>query len=92
MPRSAQPAILTFLSGGVVGVVSRVLMLALRVSQRDGRRTIGWNDIKQGFWAWKADQKDQDGKPIVGIYDPFKSKTKPTTVEAIREMSKKPKA
>jgi hypothetical protein len=77
------------LSGGVVGVVSRVLMLALRISQRDGRRTIGWNDIKQGFWSWKADQKNQDGNPVVGIYDPFKSKTKPTTVEVVREMSEK---
>jgi hypothetical protein len=82
-------AILYDLSGGVVGVVSRILMLALRISQRDGRRTIGWNDIKQGFWTWKAEQKDEDGNPIVDIYDPFKSNTKRTTVDAIREMSKK---
>ncbi|MEH2472395.1 nucleoside-triphosphatase THEP1 [Nitrobacteraceae bacterium AZCC 2161] len=77
------------LADGVVGVVSRVLMLALRISQRDGRRSIGWDDIKHGFWTWKADQKDDDGNPIAGIYDPFKSNTKPTTNAAIREMSKK---
>jgi hypothetical protein len=82
-------AIVYDLSDGVVGVVSRVLMLALRISQRDGRGTITWDDIKQGFWIWKADQKDEDGKRIGNIHDPFTSNTKPTTREAIRMMSKK---
>jgi len=76
------------LSGGVVGVVSRVLMLALHISQRKGRRIINWDDIKQGFWAWKAKQKNEDGSPIEKIYDPFKSNTRRSTVEAIHEMSK----
>jgi hypothetical protein len=77
------------LSNGVVGVVSRVLMLALRISQRDGRRTISWDDVKLGFWAWKAKETDAEGNPIENIYDPFKSDTKPTTKDAIRTLWKK---
>jgi hypothetical protein len=50
-------ALLYDMSGGVVGIISRILMIALRRVQRKRKRTIDWeNDIKQAFWAWKADR------------------------------------
>jgi AAA domain len=79
------------LSNGIVGVVSRVLMLALRISQRAGRRVIEWDDIKHGFWTWKAEQRDEDGNPIEDIYDPFQSDVRESTVEKIRVMHKRTK-
>ncbi|ABE62189.1 hypothetical protein Nham_1365 [Nitrobacter hamburgensis X14] len=80
-------AFLYDMSDGVVGVVSRIIMIALRIVQRMERRTINWDDIKHAFWAWKAEQKDQDGETIE-IYDPFVSKPRPTTTEAVTNMSK----
>ena len=35
---------------------------ALRISQRDKRRIITWEDIKLSFWAWKREQVDE--KPL----------------------------
>ncbi|AWO92670.1 MULTISPECIES: AAA family ATPase [Bradyrhizobium] len=75
------------MSQGISGIVSRILMGALRISQRDGRRVISWDDIKQAFWAWKREQVDENGEPIE-IFDPFVSNPRPTTLEIIREMSK----
>lgn len=74
-------------SQGIPGTVSRVLIGALRISQRDKRRIITWDDIRQAFWAWKSEQVDENGEPIE-IYDPWASKPRPTTLEAIRKMSK----
>ncbi|WP_213775712.1 TniB family NTP-binding protein [Bradyrhizobium sp. dw_78] len=77
------------MSDGVVGVICRILIIALRMVQRKGRRTIDFdNDIKQAFWAWKAEQKDEDGNSIK-IYDPFVEKIRPTTTDTIAAMSKK---
>ena len=75
------------MSQGISGAVSRILIGALRISQRDKRRVITWEDIKQAFWAWKREQVDENGEPIE-IYDPWVSQPRPTTLEAIREMSK----
>jgi nucleoside-triphosphatase THEP1 len=81
-------ALLYDMSGGVVGVISRILMIALRTVQRKGRRTIDWDkDIKPAFWAWKAEQKDENGDPIK-VYDPFVEKIRPTTSDAVASMSK----
>jgi hypothetical protein len=52
---------------------------------------IEWDDIKQGFWTWKAEQKDEDGSPIEDIYDPFKDDVRPSTVHSIQAMQKKMK-
>jgi hypothetical protein len=80
-------ALLYDISGGVVGIISRILMISLRIVQRKRKRTIDWeNDMKQAFWAWKADQKDEDGETIK-IYDPFVEKVRPTTQEAVARMS-----
>jgi hypothetical protein len=74
-------------SQGIPGTVSRVLLGALRISQRDKRRIITWQDIKQAFWVWKGEQRDENGEPIE-IYDPWLSQFRSTTLEIIREMSK----
>lgn len=75
------------MSQGISGLVSRILMGALRISQRDKRRIITWEDIKQSFWAWKREQVDENGEPIE-VYDPFVDQVRPATLEAIRDMSK----
>lgn len=75
------------LSQGIPGTVSRVLLGALRIAQREERRIITWNDIKEAFWVWKGEQLDENGEPIE-IYDPFVSQPRPTTLEVIREISK----
>lgn len=74
------------LSQGIPGTVSRVLIGALRISQRDRRRIITWDDIKVAFWAWKGEQVDENGEPIE-IYDPFADAPRQTTLETIRRMS-----
>lgn len=75
------------LSAGVVGVVSRVLQIALRLSQRARRRVIEWDDIKQAFWAWKAEQFDENDQPIK-IFDPFINGPKAKTLENAKLLAK----
>lgn len=81
-------ALLYDMSGGVPGVISRILMIALRSIQREGRRTMNWDDIRQAFWIWSSENKDEDGN-LIKIYDPFADDIRPTTAEAIKLMSKK---
>jgi hypothetical protein len=76
------------LAQGIPGTVSRVLAGALRISQRENRRIISWDDIRQAFWIWKGEQVDEDGEPIA-IYDPWLSNPREATLEAIRDMSKR---
>ncbi|MGY4462017.1 ATP-binding protein [Bradyrhizobium sp. LB13.1] len=75
------------MSQGIAGLVSRILMGALRISQRDKRRVVTWDDIKESFWAWKREQVDENGEPIE-IYDPWVSEPRPTTLETVRVMWK----
>jgi ABC-type dipeptide/oligopeptide/nickel transport system ATPase subunit len=71
------------MSGGVPGNVVRILRIALKHAHRKKRRSIDWEDIEAGYYAWKTEQVDDNGQPIK-VHDPFLSKPKAATLEAVK--------
>ncbi|CAL8969085.1 hypothetical protein RHODGE_RHODGE_03525 [Rhodoplanes serenus] len=72
-------AILYDMTGGVIGLISRILRLALQRAFEKDRTTPDWNDIEASFRSWMELSDDEV------FYDPFAKGARPDTLEAVRE-------
>lgn len=73
------------MSDGVIGIVPRILRLALKRAMRRGVTTPGWKDIGEAYRDWSFVQKTYgtDGKSVKKR-DPFLKGPDVRTVDAIR--------
>jgi hypothetical protein len=66
-------------AAGIIGIVPRVLRIALRIVLTQGRGYLTWDDVEDAFQAWNR-PRDKDKKH----YDPFENGPDKETVSFVR--------
>jgi len=69
------------MSEGVIGIVSRILRMALEDSLSHGSTVLEWHTISAAFRTWRNLDEDQSKR-----YDPFENGIRKTTAKALEEV------
>lgn len=72
------------MADGAIGVVCRVVRLALERAHLAGKYDFGWEDLAHAYRGWKKETADRLEDPtVLHRHDPFVEGIKPATLEAL---------
>jgi hypothetical protein len=73
------------MADGVVGIVSRIVRLALERAFIEGKTELTWEHITHAFRAWK---QTDSSNPNAKRYDPFVDGVRPATRQVVASLSR----